>query len=232
MTANPISSFSVWYDGRAGTYKNIGAYFPDFGLRANPSSINIDNGNVATFRAVIPAVKLYTNNVTFSATVTPTPAAGSLTVSFPNGNTLSSYPDSLLVRVYAAAGTTSGAYTVTITGKGPNGTPIHKRDVALNVGLVGVTSIDELAPAYELTQNYPNPFNPGTVIKYSVANDDFVSIKVYDATGKFVASLVNEKKNAGSHTVNFNGSNLSSGMYFYKIESGNFVETKKMLLMK
>ena len=85
---------------------------------------------------------------------------------------------------------------------------------------------------YTLSQNYPNPFNPTTTIKFQVPNSSFVNLKVYDILGNEVATLVNEEKAAESYNVNFNASGLSSGIYFYKLQSGSFVETKKMILLK
>lgn len=85
---------------------------------------------------------------------------------------------------------------------------------------------------YSLNQNYPNPFNPSTIISYSIPVDDFVNLKVYDALGREVAVLDNGYKSAGSYTYNFDANNLSSGLYFYTIRSGKFVETKKMLLIR
>ncbi len=89
-----------------------------------------------------------------------------------------------------------------------------------------------LAENYSLSQNYPNPFNPTTKINYELGNTNFVTLKVFNVLGEEVATLVNEQQNAGKYSVNFQESNLSSGMYFYKIESGNFTDTKKMLLVK
>jgi len=85
---------------------------------------------------------------------------------------------------------------------------------------------------YALYQNYPNPFNPSTLIKYDVPEKSFVSIRIYDLLGEELASLVNEYKPAGSYEVQFNASNFGSGIYFYKIQSDNFIETRKMVLMK
>lgn len=85
---------------------------------------------------------------------------------------------------------------------------------------------------YSLSQNYPNPFNPVTAIKYSIPNEGFVSLKIYNVLGSEVATLVNEFKNAGSYNVSFSAENLSSGVYYYKLKSGTFVETKKMILLK
>ena len=83
-----------------------------------------------------------------------------------------------------------------------------------------------------LSQNYPNPFNPASVIEYTLPTDGFVSLKVYDVLGREVATLVNEKQNAGKHSVNFNGASLASGIYFYVLTTNNFVLSKKMNLPK
>jgi CubicO group peptidase (beta-lactamase class C family) len=98
-----------------------------------------------------------------------------------------------------------------------------------------VTGVEEgeLHPlTYRLEQNYPNPFNPSTTIKYSIPNFSFVNLKVYDILGNEVATIVNEEKPAGSYEVNFEAKGLSSGIYFYKLQAGSFVETRKMILMK
>ena len=85
---------------------------------------------------------------------------------------------------------------------------------------------------YSLSQNYPNPFNPETKIDFQLPADGKVSIKLYDISGKEVMQLLNEQKNAGYYSLKLNGSALSSGIYFYTIESGNFVNTKKLMLVK
>ncbi len=83
-----------------------------------------------------------------------------------------------------------------------------------------------------LNQNFPNPFNPTTTIIYQLPQDGFVSLKIFDALGREIRTLVNEYKSKGYYTVNFDGSNISSGIYIYQIESGNFISTKKMDLTK
>ncbi len=85
---------------------------------------------------------------------------------------------------------------------------------------------------YNLEQNYPNPFNPSTEIKYSLAKDSYVTLKVYDMLGKEVAELVNENKPAGNYTVEFNASNLPSGVYIYKLTAGKFTAVKKLILLR
>jgi hypothetical protein len=91
----------------------------------------------------------------------------------------------------------------------------------------------EVMPAYfQLSQNYPNPFNPVTKITYQIPKESKVVIKVYDILGSEVASLVDETKEAGYYEIELNGINLPSGTYIYRITAGNFVEAKKMVLMK
>ncbi len=85
---------------------------------------------------------------------------------------------------------------------------------------------------YDLAQNYPNPFNPTTNINYDIPFDGRVSIKIFDMSGREVLILVNDIQPAGYYTVNFNGTNLSSGAYFYILKSGNFAESKRMMLVK
>ena len=85
---------------------------------------------------------------------------------------------------------------------------------------------------YRLFQNYPNPFNPVTTITFSVGTYRYTSLRVYDVLGREVAVLVNEQKSAGTYTVQFDGSGLTSGVYFYRLQAGEFVQTKKLMILK
>lgn len=85
---------------------------------------------------------------------------------------------------------------------------------------------------YALMQNYPNPFNPETKINFDLPNPSNVKLAVYDITGKEIALLVNEKLEPGSYSFKWNGAGFASGMYFYRIQSGDFVQTRKMVLVK
>jgi len=99
--------------------------------------------------------------------------------------------------------------------------------------LVGINDPNTNIPSeFKLEQNYPNPFNPVTKIDYSLPISAFVTINVYDALGRNVSALVSQQKSAGNHFVEFDASNLSSGVYYYTINAGNFVQTKKMMLVK
>jgi hypothetical protein len=99
--------------------------------------------------------------------------------------------------------------------------------------LVSVSPVSNNIPEdYNLKQNYPNPFNPTTVITYSLPVSSVVNLRVYDELGKEVMTLINEKQSAGKYEVKFDGSGLSSGTYFYKLQAGAFTQTKKLILVK
>ena len=85
---------------------------------------------------------------------------------------------------------------------------------------------------FSLQQNYPNPFNPSTKISYNTEKAGHVSLKIYNMLGQEVATLVNKEESAGMHTVSFNASALTSGIYIYKIQSGSFSASRKMLMLK
>lgn len=101
-------------------------------------------------------------------------------------------------------------------------------DTRQQYGYQGLMAIKD----YELSQNFPNPFNPATVIHYAIPNDGMVTLKIYDALGREVKTLVHENQTVGIYTVTFDASKLSSGIYFYRLVCGGFVSTKKMLLIK
>jgi len=109
-------------------------------------------------------------------------------------------------------------------------------DIAAGQFNIGVSSIDDsdniIPVEYSLEQNYPNPFNPVTTINFSIPNEDLVTIKIYNTIGEEIETLINEMKQAGNYNVSFNASSLPSGIYFYRLQAGKFLETKKMILMK
>ena len=101
------------------------------------------------------------------------------------------------------------------------------------IGIINSVSGEQKLPAqYSLFQNYPNPFNPSTEINYQIPKESFVSIKVYDVTGREVADLVNRQQQTGNYNITFNANKLSSGIYFYHIVAGNYSAVRKMLLLK
>ncbi len=98
---------------------------------------------------------------------------------------------------------------------------------------VGISTISNLLPAeFKLHQNFPNPFNPVTKIEFEIPKSSFTNIEIFDVLGREVESLVNEKLEAGIYSVDWNGNKYSSGEYFYRIAAGDFIETKRMTLIK
>jgi len=98
---------------------------------------------------------------------------------------------------------------------------------------IGIEPVSNNVPdKYSLSQNYPNPFNPTTNIKLQIPQTGFVKLAVFDITGKETAILVNETLNAGEYNVDFNASALTSGVYFYRLETAGFTDVKKMILVK
>lgn len=97
----------------------------------------------------------------------------------------------------------------------------------------GIMDNRSISPSdFKLYQNYPNPFNPGTIINYQLPMNNFVSLKIYNIVGQEIATLVNENQSAGSYKVNFDGKDLPSGIYFCRIQAGNYSAVKKMILLK
>jgi hypothetical protein len=99
--------------------------------------------------------------------------------------------------------------------------------------VVGVSgNQNEIPQTYKLRQNYPNPFNPVTKIEFSIPNDEYVTLRVFDILGREVTVLLSKNMKAGEHSVQFDGTKLSSGVYIYRIEAGRFADARKMILIK
>jgi len=99
--------------------------------------------------------------------------------------------------------------------------------------VVGIEEeLNEMPTEYLLSQNFPNPFNPITTIKYQIPHRSNVSLKIYDIIGNEVADLINEEQEVGFYNIDFNAARFSSGVYFYQLKAGEFIQTKKMLLLK
>lgn len=127
-----------------------------------------------------------------------------------------------------------------------NGVTFKDANIGWGVGVTGsiikttnggVTFVEEnektSLPIYlSLSQNYPNPFNPVTTIAYQIPKEGLVNLKIYDFLGKEIAILVNEVKNSGKYAVKFDASNIASGIYYYRLQSGSYFDTKKMILLK
>ncbi|MGB5287610.1 MAG: T9SS type A sorting domain-containing protein [Ignavibacteriaceae bacterium] len=127
-------ALAMWTDFRAGSFGSYVGYFPDFALIASPTVVSVTGNADSTFVTLdVPDVKLYSTSVTFSASVTPTPPSGSINLDYPQGNVLSTFPGNKVLRILTSGNVTTGTYTINIQGEGPNGIPVHRRTVQLDV---------------------------------------------------------------------------------------------------
>jgi hypothetical protein len=160
---------------------------------------------------------MYTN----AGTLIPTTFATPLPIS---ENTPTASPKMLtpeLIEYYNPAGDVAAIWTAA------NGIYFDRL-----LAIVGLKNNNEIADEYSLGQNYPNPFNPKTIIKFSIPKNENVTLKLYDMLGREVMILINKEMTAGSYSVEIDATALSSGVYLYKIISGSYTDTKKMILMK
>jgi photosystem II stability/assembly factor-like uncharacterized protein len=153
---------------------------------------------------------------------------GNIYRSSDNGNTWTS--------VFISPGSSLNNVCVSRTGSFPRAVYACMQNGKIVKGNTDITSINlissEVPDKFELMQNYPNPFNPATKIIFNIRNSGNISLKVYNQSGRLISELVNEYKTTGSYSVDFDGSNLPSGVYYYKIETETNSETKKMMLIK
>lgn len=244
---NGISSYGnqsmlCWTDFRNNNFASTFAYFPDYALKSRTTTDSLAvAGQTKDYYVSVPSVKYYTGSVKFSYNFTNTPSNGNITVQFLNRtnnqplDSLSTLPDSLIMRVTTAPGTSTGNFQLNVVSAGTGGgMPKHKRSFNVRVyNPIGITPISTNIPSvFALMQNYPNPFNPVTNINFDIAKTGNVSLAVYDVTGKQVASLISGELAAGSYKYDFDATHLASGIYFYKLEAGNFTSVKKMILVK
>ena len=135
------------------------------------------------------------------------------------------------------ATTKINAINFAVNGTNTTTTGLNITDVLVDLGSPIVTGLQEgydysLPTVYALNQNYPNPFNPSTTIEFALPKSGEVHLVVYDILGRVVTELANGDFDAGYHKINFNASNLASGVYFYSIKAGDFVSVKKLMLLK
>jgi hypothetical protein len=147
----------------------------------------------------------------------------------------SSHRDRVLISrtTFTPFGVTRGALSLVVSVAGKDVDSMKITCIPLLIGAAPGDDDRSLTnPAFELKPNYPNPFNLGTTITYSLLKAAFVSLKVFNARGQEVLLLVNGHKDPGFYQIQWNASPVASGIYFYRLQAGEFVETKKMMLMK
>jgi hypothetical protein len=226
-------------------------------VSGNPVYLFGDAGST-TFRCFY-AGAAYPNNMYLRGPLTdiliPCPMPGSHVFHFVyDGTNVIIYMDGVLVSTnprainmptgtgFRVAGYTGGAYSLNTGGKMDEFRLYHRALTANEIigtwnkelpVLTGIRQITGTIPTkYNLAQNYPNPFNPNTKISFSIPKAGNVKLSVFDVLGREVKILVNEHKNAGTYDINFDASNLASGVYLYRIEAGDFKDVKKMALVK
>ena len=211
----------------------ITTWFPVNNLANNITyywRVNCNNaGGVSSYSSVWS----FTTKQTFLVKLSSNPATGGIITgkgSFENGDsvTVTATPNTGFAFInWTENGTEiskSTLYTFIINA--------NKTIVANFLDITSVIQESGIPTIFDLSQNYPNPFNPTTTINYSVPKSGFVKIKIFDVLGHEVETLVNENKLIGNYSVQFNASKLISGVYFYRMEAGGFVQTKKLILIK
>jgi hypothetical protein len=226
-----------FYTGQNNTLQDFTAYLPDYGISFNKTIDSINPTSTSVVRMRNPVMGPYTGQVTYTTSISPSPAPGTLTPTFSPGNvrTFTGVSDSVLINTTSTSNVPMGLYTVTVTGTETGGPRVHIRTYQIRVGnFVGIQQTNtEVPQVYSLQQNYPNPFNPVTNIKFGLPKGSFVTLKIYDMLGREVASLINNLNlAAGNYTYDFNAVNVPSGIYFYKLSAGEFSDVKKMTLVK
>lgn len=146
-------------------------------------------------------------------------------VSYNNGGFFSPYSEGLFENASVEAFTVSDTFM--FAGTDYNG--VWRR---LRPGVVNMETQTDIPQSYYLAQNYPNPFNPSTTIKYSLPEESFVTLKIYNLLGEEIATLVNTEQTIGNYEIEFDASTQSSGIYLFRIQTGDFIKTKKMILLR
>lgn len=211
-TGSEVNTYALWFNS------------PNVGLGGGNTIILTTNGGTTWGNLPAPGAAAVTGIIGSGNNWWFTRQEGMIQYSSNNGTTWSSQ--------YTAP---SGAFThISKSRTGNTAWAVRTvGGICKNDNLVGVVNVTtELPSDYLLSQNFPNPFNPSTTINFSIPENSFVKLRVFDMLGREVEALVNEQLSAGSYQFDFNAVNLNSGMYFYSIEAGNFRDTKKMILVK
>lgn len=200
-------------------------------ILVNSSNVFSTTHNVSASDFSFSPVNL---NVTVGDTVKWTRINGSHTTTC-NGTNGSTRPSGATAWDAALnAGSPVFVYVITVPGMYHYVCTPHAPSMAGNINAIesSISQLTELVNSFELSQNYPNPFNPTTNINFSIPNTSEVTLKIYNDLGQELITLVNGNLNSGSYKVDWNAAEYTSGIYYYKIQAGEFVQTRKMLLIK
>lgn len=221
---NSTDSVNVWIEGPDSVLKNSST---EFKLLMTGGPAMAGGFNIASYFGEVDSVDTLTKVLFGELTHTSPNPFNNDTVFW---NFLYSAPDSVLIdTIYSVANSVNGDSIPTNLDQWNFGENfvIHIIDNPVNVEGVLLKPED-----FILYQNYPNPFNPSTTVQFRISEFGIVSLKVYDALGNEVITLIDENKSAGEHQVEFSAKGLTSGIYFYKLETQGFSHTKKMILLR
>ena len=216
IISNNNQALAMWTDFRAGNFGSYVGYFPDFAMTLSTNSVIIQqSGASETVTVSVPAVKLYSNDAIFTATVSPTPPSGTIDLSFPNGNIINSFPGDKQLLIQTSGNVTLGTYTITVQGVGPNGTPVHRRTISLDVIVpVELTSFSASSDKNDIILTW----NTATEV-----NNQGFEIQRKTA-GEFERVGFVEGKGTTTEMQNylFKDKNLLSGSYTYRLKQMDF----------
>jgi hypothetical protein len=209
-------ALAMWTDFRAGNFGSYVGYFPDYAMTVSPTTLGITGNADSGFVTLnVPAVKLYSNSVTFSATVTPTPPTGTITLDYPQGNVLTTFPGNKTLRILTSGDVTVGTYTINIQSQGPNGIPVHRRTVTLDV-IVPV----ELVSFAAMSDN-----NDVILSWFTATETNNSGFEVQRKTnGEYERIAFVEGKGTTTEIQNylFRDENLLSGSYTYRLKQTDY----------
>jgi photosystem II stability/assembly factor-like uncharacterized protein len=252
MSAIAVSGTNLWaaaWGGGGLIYRST-----DYGLTWNPGSLGASAGNIASLMAAGGTVFAGTlgtgiycstdNGMTWTQCDTGLTNRTVFTLAAGGGDIFAGTADGIFVTTNSggtwiavnaglAQSTIVTSFTVSETNlfAGTSSSGVWRRP--LNEMITAISSRSKEAPVqYELAQNYPNPFNPSTTIRYALPARSHVTLTVFNTLGQSVATLVNEDQDGGYHTAEFNGSGLASGVYFYRLQAGEFGKSRRLVLLK
>ncbi|MGH2575061.1 MAG: T9SS type A sorting domain-containing protein, partial [Ignavibacteria bacterium] len=209
---NPVGRLKVWNIENLNNIQYVTTWYPQGGDSSNVHNVEI-YGNYAVICHYTAGIRI----LDISNPATPVEVAWYDTYPQNNGNTWNGCKGIWMLPSgkILANDRQTGFYCVKTT-----------------FPIIGINSNQSIPKQYSLKQNYPNPFNPITTIEFSLPKNEHITLKVYDILGGEIITLFNGVSRAGLNKITFDGSNLSTGTYFYRIEAGDFIETKKMVLIK
>ena len=249
-TASDFSTFITDYNGKdVGNVMSYnvtslnGSTVYYFRVRASNSGGASANSNTITVTTLLAApVATAATNITatgftanWNASTGATNYWADISTTDDFSNVLTSYNNKSVGNVTTCiiiSLTPNTTYYFRVCASNSSGTSPYSNTIIVTTNVTGVDDMLTLPTSFDLSQNYPNPFNPTTTIQYQIPKETFVSIKVYNVIGSEISTLVNSMKSPGTYEVRFNAGQLTSGIYIYKIQAGQFSQMKKMVLVK